>query len=147
VNTNELQKILYKYIKKLGTLVCFEVAMPIKEKTNMGKGSERVDCLSYTISKKSKIWRCYELKVSVNDFYSKCKNSFHGHYNYYVLPFEVYEKVQKDIPSTVGVYVSDGIFIWNVKKATKQDLVLSHDRLLLNMAQALDREYRKFMTR
>ena len=50
---------------------------------------------------------CYEVKSSVEDFYSKNGHNFLGDYNYYVMPEEVYEQIKKEIPYQVGVYVPD----------------------------------------
>ena len=48
---------------------------------------------------------CYEIKSSVEDFNSKNGHNFIGDFNYYVMPFEVYEKVKNNIPYGIGVYV------------------------------------------
>ena len=49
---------------------------------------------------------CYEIKSSVEDFHSKNGHNLIGDYNYYVMPLDVYEKVEKEIPWKVGVFVS-----------------------------------------
>ena len=48
---------------------------------------------------------CYEIKSSVEDFNSKNGHNFIGDFNYYVMPFEVYEKVKNNIPYGIGVHV------------------------------------------
>lgn len=46
---------------------------------------------------------CYEIKSSVEDFHSKNGHNLIGDFNYYVMPYEVYEKVLLEIPYNVGV--------------------------------------------
>ena len=65
-------------------------------------GRERVDYMSMDTKE---IFRCYELKISKSDFYSKAAHTFLGHYNYYVMPYEVFIQVVDDIPEHVGVYI------------------------------------------
>ncbi|MCE2139023.1 hypothetical protein GRC92_18590, partial [Streptococcus thermophilus] len=72
-----------------GAYVVEEVAMPAD------KGI--VDTLSYQQLPDGQIeWRCYELKVTKADFHSKAKLSFIGHYNYFVLPQQLYLEVQSE---------------------------------------------------
>ena len=136
MTTKELEKIIYKRLSKLGTYLCFEVAMPVDFK---GKymNRERVDLLSYETQKNC--WRFYELKVSLNDFNSKCHKSFYGHFNYYVMPNELYDKVKNLIPSDIGVYTEYGC----IKKAKKKELQIKHNDLMFAFMQALYREYHK----
>lgn len=46
---------------------------------------------------------CYEIKSSVEDFHSKNGHNLIGDFNYYVMPYEVYEKVNLELPYNVGV--------------------------------------------
>lgn len=48
---------------------------------------------------------CYEVKSSVEDFHSKNGHNFIGDFNYYVMPREIFEIVQKEIPWEVGIFV------------------------------------------
>jgi hypothetical protein len=100
-------------------------------------GKERVDYITYDTKG---IWRCYEIKVSVPDFRSKSKTTFCGHYNYYVMPVELYEKVKNEIPSHVGVYVNG---ITSVKRAKKQDLGVDEQVLKDSLIRSLSREVEK----
>ena len=50
---------------------------------------------------------CYEIKSSVEDFHSKNGHNLIGDFNYYVMPYEVYEKVFLEIPYNVGVLCPD----------------------------------------
>ena len=66
-------------------------------------GSEIVDCVMYNCDRQI---YCYEIKQSVQDFHSKNKLSFFGNKNYFVMPYELYEKVKNEIPKEIGVYVA-----------------------------------------
>lgn len=66
-------------------------------------GSEIVDCVMYNCNRQV---YCYEIKQSVQDFHSKNKLSFFGNKNYFVMPYELYEKVKNEIPKEIGVYVA-----------------------------------------
>lgn len=85
------------------------------------------------------IWRCYEVKVSKSDFYSKSKKTFVGHYNYFVLTKELFEIVKEDIPNHVGVYVNGS----NMKRARKQELPVDEQVLKDSMIRSLTREFNK----
>lgn len=50
---------------------------------------------------------CFEIKVTVNDFYSKNSHNFVGDLNYYVMLPEVYDNVRDDIPENVGVIIAN----------------------------------------
>lgn len=129
--TTELERSIWSATTKLGTFSCFEVTIGIG-------GSERVDYM--TLDTKG-TWRCYEIKVSLRDFRSKAKTTFCGHYNYYVLTEELYEKVYAEIPAHVGVYVN-GIC---KKKAKKQPLLVDEEILKLSMIRSLSRDTDKMM--
>lgn len=53
-------------------------------------------------------WKCYEIKVSKQDFYSPSKWTFVGDYNYFVVPETLYDVIKGDIPQGVGCYTYDG---------------------------------------
>lgn len=127
--TLELEKTIFSTTSKMGTFGCFEVTIGFG-------GNERVDYLTYNTKG---IWRCYEIKVSKSDFYSKAKKTFVGHYNYYVMTSELYEIVKDDIPKEIGVYCG-----WSlVKKPKKQGLKVSEDILKNSMIRSLYRDYEK----
>ena len=48
---------------------------------------------------------CYECKITVADFKSKNGHNFHGNKNYYVVPEEIYAKIQNIVPKDVGIIV------------------------------------------
>ena len=64
--TLKLERNIFNTTAKKGTFPCFEVTIGYY-------GKERVDYITYDTSG---IWRCYEVKVSKLDFYSKCKKTF-----------------------------------------------------------------------
>lgn len=99
---------------------CFEVDL----------GNEIVDYM--TMDSKG-IARCYEIKVSKSDFRGKAALSFVGHYNYFVLPDELYQQVHGEIPAHIGVYTEKG----NVKPAKRQEPKLSAERLLFCMMRTM----------
>jgi len=66
-------------------------------------GSEIVDCIMYNCQREI---YCYEIKQSVQDFHSKNRLTFIGNKNYFVMPYDLYEKVKNEIPYEIGVYVS-----------------------------------------
>ena len=86
---------------------------------------------------------CYEVKASVDDFHSKNGHNFIGDYNYYVMPKEVFEVVQKEIPWNVGVFIpsSDA---WrsleSVKKARRKDRERPVSEMLLMMFRSTARD-------
>lgn len=126
--TLQLEKEIHEVTSRLGLVGCTEVSI--------GKGGkERLDYM--TIDSKDVV-RCYEVKVSKQDFYSKAKKSFVGHYNYYVMPKELYDLVEKDIPKHIGVYC--GINYGFVKNPRKQELKVKFDVLKTSMMFALYRE-------
>ncbi|WP_240510139.1 hypothetical protein [Virgibacillus profundi] len=101
-----------------------------------GSGKERVDYITYDTKG---VWKCYEIKVSKSDFYSKAAKTFVGHYNYYVLTNELYKLVKDDIPNHIGVYVGEQ----SVKRAKKQELAVDEQILKDSMIRSLAREFQK----
>jgi len=124
--TLQLEKSIFRATKKTGVFGCFEVTIGFF-------GRERVDYMTYDTKG---IFRCYEIKTSVSDFHSKSKKTFCGHYNYYVLTREVYDKVKDEIPKHIGVFVN-GCFH---KKPIKQKLGVSETILKDSMIRSLCRE-------
>ena len=109
-------------------------------------GNERVDFM--TMDTKD-IFRCYEIKISKSDFHSKCKNSFVGNYNYYVMPNELYEQVKDEIPKHIGVYTStinkyEMMYFGLVKNPKKQELQVDKDILKNSMIRSQNREVSKY---
>lgn len=129
--TLQLEKDIHEHTARLGLVGCFEVSI--------GKGgNERVDYITFDTKD---IVRCYEIKVSKSDFYSSAKKTFIGHYNYYVMPKELFDIVEKDIPKHIGVYC--GKQYGFVKNPQKQELKVGLDTIKTSMMFGLYREAKK----
>ena len=95
---------------------------------------------------------CYEIKSSVEDFRSKNGHNFIGDYNYYVMPEDVYEKISREIPWGVGVFVSstkehDGsLDLRQFKNARRRDREKSLAEMLLMMFRSAARDNQKPIT-
>jgi hypothetical protein len=124
--TIQLEHQIYGATNKQGVFGCFEVTIG-------WFGEERVDYMTYDTKG---IWRCYEIKVSVSDFRSKSKKTFCGHFNYYVMTKELYEKVKDEIPGHIGVYIGGT----SVKRAKRQELTVDEQILKVSMIRSLSRE-------
>ena len=90
---------------------------------------------------------CYEVKSSVDDFHSKNGHNFLGDFNYYVMPEEVYEKINNEIPYKVGVLVperghpfGDWYILRTIKKAKRQDRTRPVSEMLLMMFRSAARD-------
>lgn len=94
-------------------------------------------------------WRCYEIKISKSDFYSKSKWTFIGHYNYFIMPEALYKQVKKDIPKDIGVILAkksalDDYHFYSKVNAKKGSLKgLSDEEITDCMIASLNREVRK----
>lgn len=82
-------------------------------------GTKRVD---FMLMDSKEIFRCFEIKISKSDFYSKHGHNFVGHFNYYVMPVELFEEVKEKIPKHIGVYTWNGTYLALVKRAKKQNV-------------------------
>lgn len=118
-----------------------------------------VDILTYTGKSKSNgrgrrrsrevTMRCYEIKVSKADFFSKSKWSFVGDYNYFVMPIDLYRELEKEIPPHVGVFAywgtqnGKGSFT-SVKRATKQAPKIETSEFVHEFIVSLYRDARRW---
>lgn len=127
--TLQLERSIYNETKMIGTFGCFEVTIGFG-------GKERVDFITYDTKG---IWRCYEIKSSVQDFRSKAKKTFCGHYNYFVLTKEVYDVVKDEVPSHIGIYIGGTL----KKNPKKQELKVKEDVLKDSMIRSMYREASK----
>jgi hypothetical protein len=162
--TKDLEQCALNTFKKLGTFLCFEVGINIKQEAfpiwyeralkSCPKDSlppepkkvnrevtEIVDLLTW--EKNKNIWRCYEIKSSIQDFNSGHHITFVGHFNYYIMPKELYDKVKDKIPDYVGVYVQEGRWLVNVKKAKKQVPLVSDELFQYSLMKSLYRDVEK----
>ena len=91
---------------------------------------------------------CYEIKSSVEDFHSKNGHNLIGDFNYYVMPYEVYEKVRMELPYNVGVMcpqTPEGSFfgiptLVTKKNAKRKDRTRPLSEMLLMMWRSSRRE-------
>lgn len=130
--TLNLEKELYSSTNKMGVFGCFEVTIG-------WYGKERVDYITYDTKG---VWRCYEIKVSKADFHSKAKKTFVGHFNYYVMPRELYEEVKDEIPKHIGVHIGSGC----IKNAKRQELSVDEKILKDSLIRSLCRDAEKIYT-
>jgi len=86
---------------------------------------------------------CYEVKSSVEDFHSKNGHNFIGDFNYYVMPMEVYEAINLEIPYKVGVYCPDRRELRLIKKAKRTDRERSVSEMILMMFRSAARDRMK----
>ena len=84
VLTKKIKVALYKYSKAhlQGVYGAFEVVMG---SSTCGYGHEFVD---FVTMDSDNVFRCYEVKVSVEDLHSKALLSFYGDFNFVVVPDE-----------------------------------------------------------
>lgn len=90
---------------------------------------------------------CFEIKVTVNDFYSSHGHNFVGDLNYYILLNTVYDKVIQDIPEDIGVIVAsidkNDIVTFRIKRDSKLTEISEEDRNWF-LQTALSRERKKY---
>lgn len=141
--TIEIEKALYKYTKadKPGIYGCFECTL------GEGYGNERIDYI--TMDSKSR-FNCYEIKVSRADLFSKAKLSFHGDFNYFVMPEELYEGVKNSDRFSNYLWRGIGIIVYFkgtrngtlslVRKAKNKHIPMSKRvELMYGMVRSLSR--------
>lgn len=160
--TLEIENQALKQFSKMGVFMCPECSFQrawIKEKpanvslqefhtnprftqvTGKNVRTEIVDILELNSQKG---WICYEIKISKSDFHSEAIKSFVGNYNYYLMPEELYNKVQNEIPKEIGVYTYKNKYLTLVKKSRKQKLIEGIDgQLNYGMIRGLNREREK----
>ena len=123
--TKALEKAIFKASKAdcLGIYGAFEVAI------GKAYGNEYVDYMTMSSGNE---FRCYEIKVSYSDFNSNNKLSFYGDFNYFVLPWELWEKIKdlRRICDPIGVYAYKDGHIKLVRKA-KRKILRIDDRVML----------------
>lgn len=104
--TCELENALIKRCEEKGIYGCEEITIGF---AHNGHGNEIVDFM--TMDSKG-IIKCYEIKVTIEDLKSKAKKSWYGHYNYLVVTYELYQKVENweiYLPPQVGLLVDTGL--------------------------------------
>lgn len=145
--TRKLEKLLSKKFDNRSEFYVFEC-------TYGWYGKEIVDCIMYNCQREV---CCYEIKQSLQDFHSKNKLSFFGNKNYFVMPYELYKKVEREIYTNfpnIGVYVpiktpefGDKDYIFDIydqlvciKQARKQELKADKEVILSSMLRSMQRD-------
>lgn len=145
--TKKLEKLLSQKFDNRSEFYVFEC-------TYGWYGKEIVDCIMYNCQREV---CCYEIKQSLQDFHSKNKLSFFGNKNYFVMPYELYKKVEREIYTNfpnVGVYVpiktpefGDKDYIFDIydqlvciKQARKQELKADKEVILSSMLRSMQRD-------
>ena len=141
MTTKEIEHIAYNYLWKKGRYLVFEMAIPREIQNRYHR--ERLDLISYD---SDGTFRGYEIKRDIGDFHSGCAWSWICHYNYFIMPNDLYIKVKDEIPDGIGVWIcyANKKSMDCVKKPKKRELICSKESLLLAMLQALSREYKKY---
>lgn len=141
MTTKDIENIAYNYFWKKGWYGVFEVAIPRAIVNKYHR--ERVDLLSYETSG---VYRAYEIKRDKNDFYSGCAWSWIGNYNYFIMPYSLYNEVKQDIPNDIGVWVirERSKTMECIKKPKYRELLCSSADMMFSMMQAMSREYKKY---
>lgn len=142
--TRQAERLLWERNDKMGTFGCFEVTIG-------WYGNEIVDFMTYNTNSE---FRCYEIKVSKADFYSKNRLTFCGHFNYLVMPAKLYDELlaEKDLDLLTqmnsygtGVYIFDKKGIYCVQKAKRKRVRYGKAvELLEYMLRSSNREVKKF---
>lgn len=104
--TRIIEKVLYENLFGTNQSLAKEYGTTEVTIQRKGQKKELVDFMSYNIKKD--IFRCYEIKVSMQDFWSKAAKSWYGNYNYLVVSKELYLQRSLDwwkeqIPKHVGI--------------------------------------------
>lgn len=112
-------------------------------------GHEIVDFITCTVDKNRYI-KCFEIKVSKSDFHSDAKLTFIGHYNYFVMPEELYEEVKTEIPYWIGVYAEKTENLLSgkgelkcIKKSRFSELKADKEIIFTSMLRSMQREWFK----
>lgn len=145
--TKDLEKLLEKRFNDRNDFFVFEC-------TYGWYGKEIVDCIMYNCQREV---HCFEIKQSIGDFHSKNKLSFFGNKNYFVMPYELYEKVNHELYNNypeVGVLVpiktpevGEKDYVYDiydqllcVKQARKQELKADKEIILSSMLRSMQRD-------
>lgn len=152
-DTRRVEEALWKAHAKQGTFGAFEVTIG-------WFGKEIVDFIAY---KTTGEFLCYEIKVSLSDFKSKANLSFHGDFNYYVIPthlleilrdytaksfnsldFKLFDTRLKNSGIGLITVTEKGELNYIIKAKRKHVNMGTKATLLESMTRSLNREVKKF---
>lgn len=95
---------------------------------NNGHGNEIADFM--TMDSKG-IIKCYEIKVTIQDFKSDAKKSWYGHYNYLVVGKELWSQykdyILENTPKHIGII---GYSLESYRKCKKQEISQEQSEML-----------------
>lgn len=123
--TQQMEQGLVEYCLQRNEAIGLEVPYIQQIKTSAGlyKGVgqwEYVDAVSYS----DDLFTCYELKVSLSDFHSKAKQSYHGNRNFLVVPDRLVDSVKSELDKDVGILSWSGKSQFKIVKHSKIDYQL-----------------------
>ena len=114
-----------------------EVTLGFARDNRIRGKTEIVDFLSYDMKKD--IYKCYEIKISMQDFKSDARKSWYGNYNYLVISKDLYSQEKLDwwktqIPKEIGIIVVniENGRKENVKRSSYQDIPDDNKNILKN---------------
>lgn len=91
--TRKAERALWHFTNKMARFRCFEVSLGSShDQFSLGLENQFIDFCTYEMNGDI---RCYEIKTSVSDFHSNAKLTFVGHYNYLVIPNDLYIELKK----------------------------------------------------
>ena len=141
MTTKQIEKIAYNFLWKKGRYLIFEVAVPRAIQNKYHR--DRLDLCTYD---SDGTFRGYEIKRNVNDFHSASSWSWICNYNYFIMPYSLYNEIKQDIPDGIGVWViyESSKRMECIKKPKRKELLCSHEAMMFSLMQALSREYKKY---
>ncbi len=105
-------------------------------------GKQRVDFMTMDCKE---IFRCYEIKISKADFKSKHGHNFVGHFNYYVVPKDLYESIKDEVPKEIGILLWNGKYLSIAKRPKKKELEIDINILKNSLIRSLYRDTSKII--
>lgn len=131
--TQELEKLLFEYNAQNSFFCVFECTIGFG-------GGGRVDCISIDTHN---CIRCYEIKVTKQDFHSKHGHNFVGNLNYYVMPYNLYKSIRDEIPEHIGVMCPKETEL-HIYKKSKNKEINNKSMMKLYIIRSLFRDYTKY---
>lgn len=141
MTTKEIENIAYNYLWKKGRYIIFEVSVPRSIQKRYHR--DRLDMCMYDTDG---TFRGIEIKRNLQDFHSSASWSWICNYNYFCMPYSLYEKVKDEIPNGIGVWViyENSKNMECIKKPKYRELQCCKEDMLHMMLQGLSREYKKY---
>ena len=140
-NTILLEEALKKQTEKKRIYGCEEITIGFYKDRY---GNEIVDFMSLDFAG---IIRCYEIKVSIQDFKSAAHKSWYGNYNYLVITsglwMEYKDYIKEILPTNIGIIIGEELSC--VRKSKYQDIIHEQYQMLLkSMIRSMYYKMRKY---